>query len=586
MNGNIPTTPPRASIDTGAYRSGAMRHGSVSSYNTASPARPTTSGGASFTKPPSKSLGRISSFAASFRTSQSSNSTSDLHSSDKGGLKNSSSSDMTEHDRLTRELHQWQLTEERMEDLVDQAAQFQPGSGPEDLSNVTIKSKGTPRTSGQQAYKVPGSPPQQTSLTSDATSSPIFVSGSLPSPQKGLRPSKDFGVSQASHTGNEDNFRAANNSRSGSSDTEGGSSTATNATSRQQNSQLPQAREEPCLTSSLAALQEGTTPRPGALTNPNPSSFWLDSSSSSATEQDVNERPSPSLNSEHDAGEACSALPETDKGTATAKEQPIVSPSSGRHIRKRAPSSSITVVGDTPGMRIISSGSTESGTSAAADTGDEAETQNAGLGLGLGLARDHSAPDSAIPPVQQMDSFSTPPQSRPSPQLVTVPRLTTQSPSPAHAQILTKVSSPISTPSRQIVSSGSVNMYPVGSSSPRAGNGHIRSLPQKRSSSGLQTPVLGLPEGEASSSVQSSPVQPSPSATNGGTLPSSVIDRARVFADRCWKEDESFLKKEKIAEWLGGTGELNQYALKFYMQNLDLAGLRLDNAFRYAMIVT
>ena len=32
----------------------------------------------------------------------------------------------------------------------------------------------------------------------------------------------------------------------------------------------------------------------------------------------------------------------------------------------------------------------------------------------------------------------------------------------------------------------------------------------------------------------------------------STSDEARELAMKCWNEDESFLKKEKISEWLGG----------------------------------
>lgn len=35
--------------------------------------------------------------------------------------------------------------------------------------------------------------------------------------------------------------------------------------------------------------------------------------------------------------------------------------------------------------------------------------------------------------------------------------------------------------------------------------------------------------------------------------PEELEARARVCAEKCWKEDESFLIPEKLAEWLGGT---------------------------------
>ncbi|KAJ3724450.1 hypothetical protein C8R42DRAFT_604370 [Lentinula raphanica] len=56
--------------------------------------------------------------------------------------------------------------------------------------------------------------------------------------------------------------------------------------------------------------------------------------------------------------------------------------------------------------------------------------------------------------------------------------------------------------------------------------------------------------------------------------------RGQDLATRCWNEDEQFLGKEKIAEWLGGTGPINKAALQHYMSHFDFSGLRLDMAFR------
>ncbi|KAF8070176.1 hypothetical protein FPV67DRAFT_1005473 [Lyophyllum atratum] len=56
--------------------------------------------------------------------------------------------------------------------------------------------------------------------------------------------------------------------------------------------------------------------------------------------------------------------------------------------------------------------------------------------------------------------------------------------------------------------------------------------------------------------------------------------RGRELASRCWNEDEGFLAKEKIAEWLGGHGPINKLALHHYINYLDFSGLRLDLAFR------
>ncbi|KAG6334214.1 hypothetical protein ID866_4872 [Astraeus odoratus] len=56
--------------------------------------------------------------------------------------------------------------------------------------------------------------------------------------------------------------------------------------------------------------------------------------------------------------------------------------------------------------------------------------------------------------------------------------------------------------------------------------------------------------------------------------------RGKELAARCYREDEEFLSKDKIAEWLGGNGRLNKIALRYYMDYYDFTGLRLDNAFR------
>ncbi|EPQ57047.1 hypothetical protein GLOTRDRAFT_120407 [Gloeophyllum trabeum ATCC 11539] len=59
-----------------------------------------------------------------------------------------------------------------------------------------------------------------------------------------------------------------------------------------------------------------------------------------------------------------------------------------------------------------------------------------------------------------------------------------------------------------------------------------------------------------------------------------VEARGQELAAKCWTEDEEFLAKEKIAEWLGGHRRVNKIALHHYMDNFDFSGLRLDLAFR------
>ncbi|TIC65009.1 hypothetical protein E3Q01_02370 [Wallemia mellicola] len=49
---------------------------------------------------------------------------------------------------------------------------------------------------------------------------------------------------------------------------------------------------------------------------------------------------------------------------------------------------------------------------------------------------------------------------------------------------------------------------------------------------------------------------------------------------KCWNQDESFLPKQKHAEWLGSLGATNKQALYTYMSQFDFCSLRLDDALR------
>ncbi|KAJ4483460.1 hypothetical protein J3R30DRAFT_1783685 [Lentinula aciculospora] len=69
-------------------------------------------------------------------------------------------------------------------------------------------------------------------------------------------------------------------------------------------------------------------------------------------------------------------------------------------------------------------------------------------------------------------------------------------------------------------------------------------------------------------------------AASGGEDTPDMEVRAQELASRCWNEDEEFLGKDKIAEWLGGIGRINKAALQHYISNFDFSGLRLDMAFR------
>ncbi|KAJ1305839.1 hypothetical protein OPQ81_010564 [Rhizoctonia solani] len=68
-------------------------------------------------------------------------------------------------------------------------------------------------------------------------------------------------------------------------------------------------------------------------------------------------------------------------------------------------------------------------------------------------------------------------------------------------------------------------------------------------------------------------------STSGASM--DIEGRGQGLAARCWQEDETFLVKEKIAEWLGGTAAINKVTLRYYMDYFDFGGMRLDAAFRH-----
>ncbi|KAH7335903.1 hypothetical protein B0J17DRAFT_719566 [Rhizoctonia solani] len=68
-------------------------------------------------------------------------------------------------------------------------------------------------------------------------------------------------------------------------------------------------------------------------------------------------------------------------------------------------------------------------------------------------------------------------------------------------------------------------------------------------------------------------------STSGASM--DIEGRGQSLAARCWQEDETFLVKEKIAEWLGSTPAINKIALRYYMDYFDFTMMRLDAAFRH-----
>ncbi|KAI8087116.1 hypothetical protein BDF21DRAFT_413756 [Thamnidium elegans] len=58
------------------------------------------------------------------------------------------------------------------------------------------------------------------------------------------------------------------------------------------------------------------------------------------------------------------------------------------------------------------------------------------------------------------------------------------------------------------------------------------------------------------------------------------MDEPKECAAKLWHEDEKFVQRERIAEWLGQSKPLNTSTLQEYMEYFDFSSMRLDGAFR------
>ncbi|CEH12669.1 Guanine nucleotide exchange factor [Ceraceosorus bombacis] len=81
------------------------------------------------------------------------------------------------------------------------------------------------------------------------------------------------------------------------------------------------------------------------------------------------------------------------------------------------------------------------------------------------------------------------------------------------------------------------------------------------------------PRRSASSSVSATAMDSTDPAVD-------IEAQAKRLAQACWEEDESIIKREKVAESLGGLGLVKSTARSLYMTNFDFTGLRVDDAFR------
>lgn len=478
----VPSIPP-AYTQTTPTRRPSMETANSSSASPQSGRRPSRSSSQATSSKvsPAKSLGRFSSFAASFRSSDN-RSTTDLHNSTSSSsnhaspqrqpaseMKTSTSTVSTEQERLAREIDQWKGYEQGLEILAPE------NDGLGDASFQTIKARTSTSSGRGPRPSMPSTPPQanrnRSRSNSAAGSGMVYMSGSIPSPQMSSR---------SPRPSNPDAFFM-----SGS------------IPSPQQGQEKFQATDG--------------TPFQGAGLAGSPAMYPTGTRSPSSSSNATN-------------------------GVRASQDGKILSPTSGKQIRKRSTSASTSPVNSpavddersvkTPTVRLVGTPSSQlQGTLAEKEASAAPPPRKASIGLGLAIEDDpdasssqprHRAIDQNLSPVRPND----------------IPRLVTQSPSPAPPKMVNLTAAYASaTPTRTSSSNAAVFA----------------------SDAALETSTGSLP-------------------------PDS--DTAKALAEKCWNEDESFLKKEKIAEWLGGHGAINRASLNQYMQNFSFKDLSIENAFR------
>ncbi|KAL5507199.1 hypothetical protein ACEPAH_6655 [Sanghuangporus vaninii] len=135
---------------------------------------------------------------------------------------------------------------------------------------------------------------------------------------------------------------------------------------------------------------------------------------------------------------------------------------------------------------------------------------------------------------------------------------------------------------RSVASSSEPSLIPAREDDNISGRDRKRTVRLVPSSTSVGWPEVASPSLSLSMSSQTDLTE---ETGNGKPLPSreeplGIEARAKDFAVKCWTEDEDFIAKEKIAEWLGGNKPVNKLALKYYIDYFDFSRLRLDVAFR------
>ncbi|ORY06083.1 SEC7-like protein, partial [Basidiobolus meristosporus CBS 931.73] len=108
----------------------------------------------------------------------------------------------------------------------------------------------------------------------------------------------------------------------------------------------------------------------------------------------------------------------------------------------------------------------------------------------------------------------------------------------------------------------------------------LKTVPEKGKPQHMGQPEITVMDecGDAHSIPDAEVVSLSETEPDSGDM--QLLDEAVMMAQRLYEEDE-FMKREEIAEFLGKRGKLNILVLRKYMDHFDFTGMRLENAFRF-----
>ncbi|CAO1624083.1 unnamed protein product [Jaminaea pallidilutea] len=98
-------------------------------------------------------------------------------------------------------------------------------------------------------------------------------------------------------------------------------------------------------------------------------------------------------------------------------------------------------------------------------------------------------------------------------------------------------------------------------------------------SRGPTTPTM-MPQSKSQTTQGNELVRSFSGSSRAVQVDSATLERAKEAADQCWREDEALVKRDKMAEWLGGIGPLRQAARESYFEYFDFKDERVDASLR------